>query len=212
MRISIAAAICVCAFVLGGGCATKKPVFRSECPSLDADDYYFSKGALDPGRPKIDKMLRDWYSNYLRAMMEPSLSCGPRSSRFAYRFLWLRGSHHPIAMRVEREGAFLMFSAVELDGRGGGGAPGSVVQRIQRRLLPAEQDTFLRKLKGVGFWELKKNEERFGFEGAQWILEGNEDERYQVVERYTPRPGAYRDVCLQLIEFTGIAIPPLDYY
>jgi len=33
-----------------------------------------------------------------------------------------------------------------------------------------------------------------------------------VLERWSPGSGAYRDLCLLLIEFTGIAIPPLDYY
>jgi hypothetical protein len=144
-------------------------------------------------------------------MLEPSLSCGQRPDGFAYRFLWLRSSHHPIAVRVEQNGVSLALTAVELDGTGGH-EPGGVVKRVQRALSPAEQDKFRTKLKEVGFWEMPKNEDRFGFEGAQWLLEGAEDGQYQVVERWSPKPGPYRDVGLLLIEFTGIAIPPLDYY
>lgn len=196
----------------GGGCATEKKLsVRPECPSLDAGDYYFPPGALDPSRSKIDGITRDWYSKYLHAMMEPSLSCGPRSDGSAFRFLWLRSFHHPIAVRAEREGSAVTLNVVELDGTGGS-APGGVVKRVQRVLSPAEQGQFLTKLQSVGFWEMKKNQDRFGVEGAQWVLEGAEDGRYRVIERWSPGPGAYRELCLLLLEFTGIVIPPLDYY
>ncbi|MCX5645340.1 MAG: hypothetical protein NTZ17_11790 [Phycisphaerae bacterium] len=214
MRSPIPAVVLVCAILLGGwGCSTKTKTLavRSECPSLDAGDYYFPKGALDPSRPKIDRLTRDWYSQFLRVMLEPSLSCGQGSGGFAYRFLWLRGSHHPIAVRIEGGGSSITLSAVELDGAGGH-APGEIVKRIQRALSPAEQSKFLTTLSRVGFWEMPKNQDRFGLNGAQWVLEGAADGRYQVVERFSPGPGAYRDLGLLLIEFTGIAIPPLDYY
>ena len=99
-------------------CREEELVVRPECPSLDAEDYYFPKGALDPSRSKVDGITRDWYSKYLRAMMEPSLSCGQGPDGFAYRFLWLRSSHHPIAVRVEKDGSSVTLNAVELDGTG----------------------------------------------------------------------------------------------
>jgi hypothetical protein len=214
MRSSIPAVVLVCAILFGGwGCSTKtKPLaVRPECPTLDAPDYYFPKGALDPSRPKIDKLTGDFYSQFLRAMLEPSLSCSQGSDGFAYRFLWLRGLHHPIAVRIEGSRSSLTLNAVELDGAGGH-APGEVVKRIQRELSPAERDKFLTRLSRVGFWEMPKNQDRFGVNGAQWILEGAEDGRYQVLERWSPGPGPYRDLGLFLIDLTGIFIPPLDYY
>jgi len=211
-RILIVGVVLICALLLcGGSCATKEPVLRSECPSVDAGDYYFPKGSLDPTRAKIDGITRDWYSKYLRAMLEPSLSCGGRTDGFAYRFLWLRSFHHPIAVRIEKNGSSVALTAVELDGTGGH-EPGGIVKRVQRALSPAEQDKFLTKLSQVRFWEMRKNQDRFGLDGAQWILEGAESGRYQVVERWSPGPGAYREVCLLLLGFAGFAIPPLDYY
>jgi hypothetical protein len=195
----------------GGSCATKKPVVRSECPSLDADDYYFPKGSLDPSQSKVDGITRDWYSKYLRGMMEPSLSCGERADGFAYRFLWLRSSHHPIAVRIEKSGSSVGLNAVELDGTGES-APGRIVKRTQHALSPAEQDKFLTKLKQVGFWEMRNNRDRFGFNGAQWVLEGAENGQYRIVERWSPKPGAYRDLCVLLVEFAGFVIPSLDSY
>jgi hypothetical protein len=212
MRIPIRAVILVSAILLGGwSCSTEKPSLRSECPSIDAEDYYFPKEVLDPSRTKIDGVLRDWYSKYLAAMLEPSLSCGERMDGFAYRFLWLRSFHHPICVRIEKNGASVTLNAVELDDTGGH-APGKIVKRVQRALSPAEQEKFTTRLNRIGFWELRTDQKRLGLDGAQWILEGVENGRYHVVDRWSPGPGAYSDVCRILLEFAGFAIPSLDLY
>jgi hypothetical protein len=212
LRIPITALTLVTAVGLcGWGCSARRPSLRLECPSLDAGDYYFPRGALDPSRTKVDGLLRDWYSKYLRAMLEPSLSCGDRTGGFAYRFLWLRSFHAPIAVRLEKTGSSVVLNAVELEGTGGQAA-GEIVKRTQRALSPAEENKFLTRLKQVGFWEMRKNQDRFGMEGAQWILEGIDNGRYQVVDRWSPGPGPYRDVCLILLEFTGLTIPAAERY
>ncbi len=210
--IRIATAILASTILLcGGSCATKQLSHRPECPSLDAGDYYFPKGALDPSRPKIDGLLRDWYSKYLRVMQEPSLSCGPRADGYAYRFLWLRSFHHPIAVRLEKVGPLVTLNAVELDGTGGH-APGQIVKRTQRALSPAEESKFTAKLNDVGFWEMRRDRDRFGSDGAQWILEGVDNGQYQVVQRWSPGPGAYSDVCILLLDLAGFKIPPAEFY
>ena len=115
---SIATAILLCAMGAGGwGCATKTPSLRVECPSLEAVDYYFPEGALDPARAKVDRVLRDWYSQYFRAMLEPSLSCGQPAGGYAYRFLWLRSFHRPVAVRIEDDGSSAMLSGAGRDRR-----------------------------------------------------------------------------------------------
>lgn len=203
----LASAILLCS----GSCATKKLSFRPECPSLDAGDYYFPEGALDSSRPKVDRILRDWYSKYLRAMQEPSLSCGPRADGEAYRFLWLRSFHHPIAVRIEKVGSLATLSAVELDGTGGH-APGTTVKRTRRDLSAAEESKLVAKLDQARFWEMRRDQDRFGSDGAQWILEGVDNGQYQVVQRWSPGPGAYSDVCILLLDFAGFRIPPAEFY
>jgi hypothetical protein len=210
--IPVATIILASAILLSSaGCAAKKLSFRPECPSLDAGDYYFPKGALDSSRPKIDGLLRGWYSKYLRAMGEPSLSCGPRADGYAYRFLWLRSFHHPIAVRLEKVGPLITLDAVELDGTGGH-APGKIVKRTQRALSPDEESKFVAKLDQVGFWEMRRDQDRFGSDGAQWILEGVDNGQYQVVQRWSPGPGAYREACILLLDLAGFKIPPAEFY
>jgi hypothetical protein len=211
--ILIAGAILIGALLLGGGgCAKEKKLSsRPECPSLDAEDYYFAKSAFDSSNAKMDKISRDWYSKYLQAMLEPSLSCGTGTGEYAYRFLWLRIAHHPIAVRIESMGNSVTLSAVELDGTGAHD-PDQILRRIQRTLSPADENKFRKKLSQLDFWEVRKDQGRFGFEGAQWVLEGVENGRYRVMEKWSPNPGAYRDVCFLLIQFAGFAIPPLEVY
>lgn len=200
------------AFVLaGGGCASDKPqVLRTDCPSLDADDYYFPAKALD-SRTKIDKMLQNWYGGYLKAMMEPSISCGVKPNGYAYRFLWLRSAHHPIAVRVQKDGSSALLVAVELAGDGEH-TPGKILHRSQRLLSPTEEKEFLTKMKLAGYWEMPKNQDRFGAEGAEWIVEGAENGQYQVIERWSPKAGPYRSMCQVLLDLAGFRISELDTY
>ena len=211
-RSLIGTILLLLAAVLGGGsCATKKPLFRAECPSLDAGDYYFPEGALDPTRARIDKLLRDRYSSYLRAMMEPSLSCGTRVDGYAYRFLWLRSFHHPIVVRIEKAGPAVTLNAVELEGTGGD-KPGQIIRRVQRLLSPAEQDKFLAKLNEVSAEEMQKNLIRFGVDGAQWVVEGVKNGQYQLVDKWTPGRGAYRDCGVAFLSLAGFSIPAEEMY
>jgi hypothetical protein len=114
-------------------------------------------------------------------------------------------------VRVEKNGSSVTLTAVELAGTGGQ-APGEVIKRIDRALLPAEQDKLLARLNGVEFGEIGKDQNRFGMDGAQWILEGAEDGRYHVVDRWSPGPGPYRDICLVFLGLAGLAIPKAEMY
>jgi hypothetical protein len=156
-------------------------------------------------------MLRAWYSTYLRAAGEPSLSCGPRADGFAFRFLWLRSFHHPVTVRVEKVGDSAAVTAVELGGTGGR-APEGVVKRVQRALSAAELDAFLAKLNQVRVEEMQKGLARFGIDGAQWIVEGVKNGQYQVVDRWSPGPGAYRDLGKAFLGLAGFEIPVTDFY
>jgi hypothetical protein len=51
-----------------------------------------------------------------------------------------------------------------------------------------------------------------GFDGAQWILEGVKDQKYHVVDRWTPRDGAFREACLYLLKLSQIGISPKEVY
>src|SRR3954467_6279291 len=108
--------------VLGLGAADSGSVeiYRRDCNDTAADTFFFPPGALGDRSPRFDgdQFARNWYSQHLRAMSEPSLSCKEPVGT-TYRFLWLRTWGAPIAVRVEKTAKGVALNAVELDGAGG---------------------------------------------------------------------------------------------
>ena len=174
---------------------------RADCASLDAAEFFFPQRVLGERLPQFDEdaFTREWYSKHLRAMAEPSLSCG-QSSGESYRFLWLRTWGRPIAVRIET-GPSNTLTAVELDGAGGY-EPGKVSRRVQRPLNGDEWKTLSHALKTTGFWKMPGRLPNHGFDGARWILRSERD--YHVVDRWSPATGAYREFCLMLVKLAGL--------
>lgn len=156
------------------------------CNEARANTYYFPAGALQmEGLPaQSDNFLRQWYSAHLLAMNEPSLSCGASTSDEAYRFLWLRSFHQPIAVRVSHTGHRYELVATALSGAGGY-EPGRVAQRVRRELTENEWRRIIGALERISFWEMPANPptEEIGVDGAQWIIEGRSTS-YHVVDRW----------------------------
>ena len=219
MRIQVGGAIAISVILVSGwNCATEKtPTIREPtsteaterpsamraCPPSGAADYYFP--------PDVDVFLHTWYSKHLRAMQEPSLSCGARRAEFAYRFLWLRTFHHPICVRIEKEGPSTTLHAVELDGSGGY-APGKLLRQIDRTLSPAEQETLMAVLKKTWYWGRPRYMVGGGLDGAEWILEGAENSQNQIMKEWSPRVSRHRDTCLFFLELAGFSIPAGETY
>ncbi len=176
---------------------------RVDCAKVDAAEFYFPKGLFGAQLPKfdLDAFKREWYSKHLRAMAEPSLSCGQAAGE-SYRFLWLRTWGHPIAVRIEAGGSNAL-TAVELDGTGGF-EPGEVLRRVERQLGAEEWRTLSHSLKSLNLWRMPTRVPTQALDGAQWILEGRSERDYHVVDRWSPRDGVYRDFCLMLVKFAGL--------
>jgi hypothetical protein len=189
--------------ISGWNCSPRSQSVRPECPSSDAEDYFFPIGPAYPTQSHMGRSGCDGCSIHLRAMQEPSLSCGKSTAESTYRFLWLRTFDHPISVRVEVNGSTSVLHAVELDGAGGY-TPGKVLKRVERALSPAEQEELMAKLNGIRFWGMKTSIDDQGVDGASWILEGVRDGRYHVVDRWSPESGDYREACLFFLELAGL--------
>lgn len=148
-----------------------------------------------------------WYSQHLFAMREPVIFADKSSSEI-YRFTWLRTFHHPVAIRIEKQGETYMLYWKLNDGHGGY-KPGKLAVNAHKSINKAKWNLFKGKLKGIDFWNMKTNEKMFGNDGSQWILEGKEGKLYHVVDRWTPNnKRAYYQCCdfligLTNLEFTG---------
>ena len=177
---------------------------RPICPDSSAADYFFAFATLDPTSARSDEFRRQWYSVHLRAMSEASLSCGIEKSVTSYRFTWLRTFHHPIAVRVTNSTGVTCLVAVELDGAGGY-APGGVKNRVQKTLTPEQWAEIQNAIEASDFWsEATQDPARTGFDGAQWVVEGERNESYHVVDRWSPEQGTQRDLGTLFLNLSGL--------
>ena len=43
-----------------------------------------------------------------------------------------------------------------------------------------------------------------GRDGSQWVLEGVRDNRYHIVDRWSPENSEYREACTYLLKLSGM--------
>ena len=185
--------------LLAAACAHEDNAAR--CTAVKPGQY-FAVGtfALEKGEKEFDDLVQSLYGKPLCAMNEQPMT--PRAVDEAYRFLWLRTFHHPIAIRVWRKGEERNMAFKELDGAGGYD-PGKLIANLTRRLTTDEWDKFIKLLQQASYWQLPTESRNGGRDGAQWILEGKKDEQYHVVDRWSPEGGSYREACLYLLKLSG---------
>jgi hypothetical protein len=171
---------------------------RSHCKARHASSFFFPDGALHPTNPSLEKFVRTWYSLALYEMREPSLSCGA-SVPEQYRLLLLPTWGPPTAVRVTKVGKHPIFTAIALRGSGGYRL-GEVALWRARRLSKQEGDELDATLIRADFWRTPTHDyDRYGGDGAQWILEGRKGDRYHVVDRWSPEDGPFREACVRLL-------------
>lgn len=153
----------------------------------------------------FDGCLRDWYAAQLCAMGEGPLTA-PSKGGERIRFLWLRSFHPGIAVRVDHGVRGTTLIAIELNGAGGY-APGTVARRVERSVSPEEWTTLQQALAESALWNLRTSERNEGRDGAQWIVEIAEHDRYHVVDRWNG--GAIEPLGRLLLELSQLAPEPI---
>jgi hypothetical protein len=187
----------------------EKCVEAKNFPGLSQEISKIKKGKMDYfpkelfGNEMSSKhSVAGWYGKHLRAMEEKSLLDISDKNVEVYRFLWLRSFHHPVFVRVERKGDSINLFSKELDGAGGY-EPGKILQINNRSLSEDKWCEFINLIEKAEFWKLPTYQtEEMGNDGAQWILEGVKDNRYHIVDRWTPGKGNYREVGLFLLKLS----------
>jgi hypothetical protein len=176
-----------------------------------AETVYFPKGA------------EHWYPKHLEAMKEPSLFQQTTNKQVEqYRFLWLRTFHKPIAVRVRKDNFGITLRVIRLSGAGGYD-PGKIEHEKSFALTTDQWNRFLKLLNESSFWDMPSAEKVldgfYGFDGSQWILEGQAAGRYHVVDRWTPSSGgenrhleSFVACCRYLLRLSKQEIPKRDDY
>jgi len=172
-----------------------------------AETTYFPKGN------------EGWYSQHLAAMQEPSLFQDRTNQAVEqYRFLWLRTFHKPIAVRIWKDNQAIHLRVIRLSGKGGYD-PGKIEQDTTTTLTDEQWKTFLDLLQKSGFWDMpSKKVDEAGYDGAQWILEGQASGKYRVVDRWSPASDDHRHLenyvacCRYLLTLARLEIPKSEDY
>lgn len=146
------------------------------------------------------------------AMMTDPISSGNDPSDFAYRFLWIRTFHHPIAVRIQKSGVSTVLHAFEFDGAGGY-EWGKPAKEVKRELSPTEVEALTAKLKKAKFWEMDSDPmDAGGLDGATWVLEGSRDGKWHRVRLWSPKSARFRDACLFFLQLADMKVPHDEIY
>jgi hypothetical protein len=192
---------------------------------------YFPASAPD-SKDGVSEYCQRWYSRHLLAMQEPAVFGWNKQPGNAetevFRFLWLRSFHHPVAVRVQKEadGTIRLVTKM-LDGKGGY-APGKLQVNTTKKLTDKEWSSLTKQIDDCKFWSMPTKEKQsfvneqgltVGWtmsDGAQWILEGTQGDKYHVVDRQSPddsshrKLGKYRDMCLFLLKLSDLDLDKKD--
>ena len=175
-------------------------------PQLCAASDYF------PHWTELDEFSRNWYSKHLAAMDEEALA-HPKSG-VIHRFLWLRSFHKPISVSVSCVD-HCELRAVKLSGAGGYD-PGEIEKIDSRKMTDLESQEFLQFSVTANLWQGQPPSDIIGTDGARWIVESIDTERYVVWDSYNPaietRLADYRELCLYMLELAGFEIPEDEIY
>ena len=159
----------------------------------------------------LDSFSNEWYSKHLRTMDEPILYEGELEKEI-FRFTWLRTFHNPIIIRIENINDSINLIYKVTDGAGGY-EPGELVIDRRKLLTLNDWNKFIHLVNSCDFWTTMPCEKIIeGLDGSQWILEGATDKYYQIIDKWTPREGAYYDCCNNLIELTGLEFKKSEKY
>lgn len=144
----------------------------------------------------------DWFSEYLKSFGEKSFLDISDEKREIYRFLWIRTFHHPIYVRIEKTNNSIQLFSKELD-RTGRDNSKKVLRKEHKILTEQQWCSFLNLLEKSKYWEIPADY-TMGRDGSHWILEGFKDNRYHVVNRWSPKNNEYREVCIYLLKLSGV--------
>ena len=94
-----------------------------------------------------------------------------------------------------------------------------------RALTKEQTNRALDRINEVGFWSLPSYEKptegvgpsgekstEIGLDGAQWILEGIMDGRYQIADRWSPQRGPVRTLGLMMTKLAKLNLPHEEVY
>jgi len=161
----------------------------------------------------VDQFRAQWYGRFLDAYREEPLWERTKNTLDqTYRFTWLRTFDHPIVIRIHVSPDGICELTVKVGLGSGGYDPGMLIQNETRPLTKQESESFLNRIAST-FWNTPKEDTKpGGLDGSQWVIEGVENGRYQIEDRWSPKSGPIRELGLEMIGLAGLKMPKDEIY
>jgi hypothetical protein len=147
-----------------------------------------------------------WYSSDMYQLGETPLWPPSPDNENTYRFTYLGAFTGPkaVTLTVLPDGGGQIRMSVLNQSR-------DRVNREQTLTVPKDRvSDFLRRLDGAHFWEMATESQRLGFDGAEWIMEGVQKNRYHIAVRWcpdsyehSPEDAAFADAARFLFQLGG---------
>lgn len=151
-----------------------------------------------------------WYSNKLYDMKEPVVY--NQSGKNIFRFTWLRSFHKPIVIRLEEVDNKIQLTW-KMAGGAGGYKTGELMVNKSKIITKSELDKFTSLLAAAKYWEMSPQQDSNGNDGAQWIIECLQNNKYHLVDRWSSSTETdFQKCALYLLKLTDLEIPQKDIY
>lgn len=171
-----------------------------------------SASDLLPNWQDLDDYRRQWYSRHLSTAGEAAIRLSKNET--IYRFTWLRTFHSPILIRVQCSEHCDMHATV-LSGAGGYD-PGEIEDQFDRALTDEESEKLTSLFEATNFWVGQPNSRVNGRDGAQWIFEASDGDRYMAWDVWSAASedqySEFTELCMHLLELTGFKIVQREIY
>ena len=154
---------------------------------LDSMTFYFKTKSnwKDTTKDALDTFINTWYSKMLFALKEPILK-DYYGDKEIYRFTWLRTFHHPVSVRLEKQGEVIKLFTKVSNGVGGYYA-GQLFFDTTVNITTSQYNLLQQKVNKIGFWNLAtEKRDEAGKDGSEWIIEVFKGNKYHMVTRWTP--------------------------
>ncbi|MBW8039610.1 MAG: hypothetical protein FVQ85_06380 [Planctomycetes bacterium] len=169
-------------------------------------DYTYFPDKIFSDRKDIHDFTVSRFTKYLKALKEPSIyKQRDISNKKVFRFTWLRTFHEPVSIRLEikPDGSGIIFAKKIYSG--GGFEVGRINKNKKKKIAKEKTDEFLKLIKEKNFWDIPSIKDSMVIDGAQWMIEGLYDQKYHLVDRWSPKTGV-REIGLFLLDLSGLKI------
>ena len=151
----------------------------------------------------------DTYVKLLIAAGEEPLLDIFQPGREVIRFVWYRSQHHPIIVRVDIGGGNIHLTSKELGGWNSEEEPFHLLKSQKQSLTKQEWQSVKKLFDRARFWDLGHYHRPHIKDGAGWLTERIDGNRYHVVHMWSPEMGLYREACLNLLKLSNLPLDPI---